>query len=138
MSTNLNPYISFKDNARQAMEFYQSILGGELTLSTYGESGMEEHHPGESEKIMHAQLITATGMLFMAADTPNSVPFDDGKQISISLSGDDKDALTACYNGLIEGGTVNEPLAEAPWGDWFGMLTDKFGINWMVNISPKQ
>ncbi|RYX79028.1 VOC family protein [bacterium] len=136
MSTSLNPYISFQDNARQAMEFYKSVFGGELTLSTYGEGGMQESHPGEDDKIMHAQLVTTTGMVFMAADTPNSMTSNGGTQISISLSGDDKDALTSYYNGLVEGGAVNEPLAEAPWGDWFGMITDKFGINWMVNISP--
>ena len=73
MTVNLNPYISFKDNTRQAMEFYQSVFGGELTLSTYGENGIDAHHPSEGHKIMHGQLHTDTGLLFMAADLPNSM-----------------------------------------------------------------
>lgn len=134
MKTLLNPYIGFKDNAREAMEFYKSVFGGELVLNTFAEGGMS-HDPGEADKIMHSMLKADNGITFMASDTPNSMEYHEGSRVSISLSGDNEQELTGYYNKLSTGGTIGEPLAKAPWGDTFGMLTDKFGINWMVSIS---
>lgn len=133
MATTLNPYLSFKDKAREAMEFYRAALGGELTMSTFGESGMSQD-PAESNNVMHAQLNAPDGMVLMASDTPSHMghPRPNG---SISLSGNDESSLRRFWNGLSAGGTVEVPLEKAPWGDTFGMLTDKFGVQWMVNIS---
>lgn len=137
MQSQLNPYLSFKDNARQAMEFYQSVFGGKLTMSTFREYFASED-PSESDKIMHAMLEGDNGITFMAADTPNRMPYQSGTNISMSLSGDNEAELSRFYERLADGGMVGEPLAKAPWGDTFGMVTDKFGINWMVNIAgPK-
>jgi PhnB protein len=87
---------------------------------------------------MHAMLEAENGITFMAADTPNGMPYTPGTNISISLSGENQAELTAYYEKLSAGGTVVEPLTKAPWGDTFGMLVDPFGINWMVNIAgPK-
>ncbi|GIG24722.1 VOC family protein [Cellulomonas denverensis] len=136
MPTRLNPYLSFRDNAREAMDFYQSVFGGELTRSTFGEFGVSQD-PDEQDKIMHAQLIGANGLVLMGADTPNSMDYTPGGAISVSLSGDaDADAeLRGYWEKLSTGATVIEPLAVAPWGDAFGMLTDRYGITWLVNIA---
>lgn len=137
MSITLNPYLSFRDTAREAMEFYQSVLGGELTLSTFGESHASED-PSEQDNIMHAMLVTDSGLTLMGADTPKSISYTPGDNISISLSGDDETELRRYWEGLSAGGTVTMPLEPAPWGDIFGMCTDKYGVNWLVNITPSQ
>jgi PhnB protein len=134
MPTKLNPYISFKDNAREAMEFYHSVFGGNLTMSTFAEFQMAED-PAESDKIMHSQLDADNGMTLMGADTPNSMQFDDGSRVTISLSGESDAELRGYWDKLAEGGSVTMPLEQAPWGDSFGMCTDRFGVNWMVNIT---
>lgn len=137
MPSKLNPYISFKDNAREAAEFYKSVLGGNLVMSTFKEYHVSQD-PAEDNKIMHAVLETENGMTLMCADTPNSLEYASGKNISLSLSGDNEAELRGYWEKLAVGGTVNMPLNQAPWGDSFGMLTDKFGINWMVNIAGKK
>jgi PhnB protein len=135
MNTLLNPYLGFRDNARQAMDFYQSVFGGELVRSTFEEYQASED-PAEKDKIMHSTLTTENGLVLMAADTPNTMDYTPGTNISVSLSGDDDAELRGYWEKLSEGGTVGMPLEQAPWGDSFGMCTDKFGVSWLVNISP--
>jgi PhnB protein len=137
MASRLNPYISFRDNARQAMEFYRDVFGGELTVNTFGESGGAEGTP-EADMIMHAQLETDRGFTLMASDTPAEMPYNPGNNISISLSGDDADDLRGYWAKLSDGGTVTMPLEKQMWGDEFGMCQDRFGIPWMVNITQQQ
>lgn len=136
MASQLNPYINVLDGrAREAVEFYQSVLGGDLELSTFGESGMEGPF---ADQVMHSRLETPAGYTLMVADTPaEMMKLDVGNNISVSIAGDATQAeeLRGYFTGLAQGGTVTEPLNIAPWGDEFGMLTDKFGINWMVNIA---
>jgi len=135
MQSKLNPYISFDGNAREAMEFYKAVFGGELTVSTFGEAGMTDHD-AKPDQIMHAMLVADNGITLMASDTVTGFKeYVPGTNISISLSGDNEEELTGYYNKLVEGGKVEEPLEKAPWGDTFGMCTDKFGIYWMVNIA---
>ena len=134
MAVQLNPYISFRDNARQALEFYHSVFGGTLNLSTFAEFGMSDD-PAEGAKIMHGQLEGDNGLSLMAADTPNSMDHTPGSSITVSLSGDDSGLLTGYWERLSDGGTVQMPLAAAPWGATFGMCQDRFGIGWLVNIS---
>lgn len=136
MTSRLNPYLRFKDNAREAMEFYKGIFGGNLVINTFGESQVSQD-PTEDDKVMHAMLEADNGITFMASDTPNSMEYTSGSNISMSLSGDNEEELRGYWNKLVEGGQITMPLEKAPWGDTFGMVTDKFGINWMVNISPK-
>lgn len=133
MASRLNPYISFNGNARQAMEFYQGILGGDLTMSTFGEFG--QAGTPHADQIMHAQLETDAGYTLMASDTPPGMAYNPGDNITISLSGDDGDKLRGYWEKLTEGGTVGVPLEKQMWGDEFGALKDRFGINWMVNIA---
>jgi len=134
MATRLNPYLSFRDNAKEAMGFYQSVFGGELTLSTFEEYHASED-PAEQSKIMHGQLEGENDLVLMASDTPNSMEYRPGNTMSISLSGDDDAQLRGYWNKLSEGGTVAMPLEKAPWGDSFGQCIDKFGVSWLVNIS---
>ena len=130
MATHLNPYLSFRDNAREAMEFYQSVLGGELNVSTFAEFHVSDD-PTEADKLMHANLSTPGGLILMGADTPNTQERAETSNISVSLSGEDETELQGYWDGLAAGGTVTVPFAKAPWGDTFGMLTDKFGVDWM-------
>jgi PhnB protein len=137
VSTQLNPYLSFRDTARDAMTFYQSVFGGELTRSTFGEFGASDD-PAEQDKVMHSMLATDNGLTLMASDTPNSMDYTPGTNYSISLSGDDDAELRGYWEKLSAGGTVTMPLNPAPWGDTFGMCVDKFGVSWLVNIAgPK-
>ncbi|MDY0892401.1 VOC family protein [Frigoribacterium sp. CFBP9030] len=133
MPTQLTPYLAFRDTAREALDFYRSVFGGECTVSTFGEFGVGG--PAEKDRLMHGQLIAANGMLLMASDRPDDIPLESENSISLSLSGDDADELTAYFAGLSEGGAVGVPLEKAPWGDSFGMVTDRYGIHWMVNIA---
>jgi PhnB protein len=135
MASRLNPYISFNGNAREAMEFYTSVFGGELTTSTFGEYG--DTGPG-SDGIMHAQLETPSGYTIMASDTPEGMSYEPGTNITVSLSGDDSDELRGYWTKLSDGGTVAVPLEKQMWGDEFGQLTDRFGIGWLVNIAGEQ
>ncbi len=137
MQTQLNPYLSFKDNALQAMEFYHTVFGGKLTMSTFKEFHASQD-PSEDEKIMHSTLEADNGVVFMASDTPNAMEFRPGTNMSMSLSGDNEAELRGYYEKLSAGGTIGMPLEKAPWGDMFGMFTDKFGVSWLVNITaPK-
>jgi PhnB protein len=133
VASRLNPYISFADTARQALEFYQGVFGGDLSLSTFGETGAAEE--AYADKIMHGQLETPAGYTLMASDTPPGMERTEGSTISISLSGDDSDELRGYFAKLSEGGAVTMPLEKQMWGDEFGMCVDPFGIAWMVNIS---
>ncbi|WP_433825062.1 VOC family protein [Actinoplanes sp. CA-015351] len=136
MTSKLNPYLTFDGNAREAVEFYRDVFGGELTISTFGEFG----GPDESikDKIMHAQLETPQGYTLMASDTAPGMPFSPGGAITVSISGDGEDGLRDFWAKLAEGGTVNVPLEKQMWGDEFGQLVDRFGIPWMVNVvQPK-
>ncbi|MCC6735162.1 MAG: VOC family protein [Bauldia sp.] len=137
MASRLNPYLSFRDNARAAMEFYRTVFGGELTLSTFGQGGMP-HDPSEADKIMHGQLETPNGFILMGSDVPKDMPYTPGTNYAISLSGDDEAALHGWWAGLTAGGNITLPLDKAPWGDSFGMVIDRFGTSWMFNISPKR
>lgn len=136
---SLNPYINFNGNAREAGEFYQQVFDGSLELNTYEQGGMAEQYPDKAEKIMHGMVSTDKGLKLMISDAPDpSNP--TVSNISVSLSGfaDDETDLKKFWDKLSEGATVAVPLEKAPWGDTFGMLTDKFGVNWMVNISGAQ
>jgi PhnB protein len=137
MPSRLNPYLNFQGNAREAMTFYHSVFGGDLQTMTFAEGGMEAA-PEDAEKLMHAQLEAPNGMTLMGADTPSEMPQQPMAGIALSLSGDDDGELSGYYERLVEGGSVIEPLETAPWGDKFGMLTDRYGVMWMVNISGQQ
>jgi PhnB protein len=134
MASRLNPYINVPDGkAREAMEFYQSVLGGELNVMTFGDMGADGDIAGQ---VMHAQLETPAGFTLMGADAPEGMTqVTYGDNISVSLSGDDTDELTGYFTGLAEGGSITTPLERQVWGDVFGQVVDKFGVSWLVNIA---
>jgi PhnB protein len=129
----LNPYLNFEGRTLEAMEFYQSVFGGELDVMRFGDMGMTEHdgQPLPADGVMHSQLTTDAGFTLMAADSPG----DHTPNGHISLSGDEDDLLRGYWERLSDGGHVDVPLEVAPWGDAFGQVKDRYGVNWLVNIS---
>lgn len=133
MATKLNPYLNFDGNAREAMEFYQSVLGGELLVHTFGQSMPDA---GDiADKVMHSSLETEAGYSIFASDTPPGMEAPSGSSITVSISGDETDRLRGYWAGLTSGAQVSVPLEMQMWGDEFGAFTDRFGIPWMVNIA---
>ncbi|HKS98118.1 MAG TPA: VOC family protein [Rugosimonospora sp.] len=136
MTSRLNPYLNFPGTARDAMEYYQAVFGGDLRVTTFGEFGNQE--PGVADKVMHAMLETDRGFTLMASDLAPGMPHAPGNNITISISGEDGDDLHGYWDKLTDGGQVVMPLDKQAWGDEFGMCADKFGIPWMVNITQPQ
>jgi PhnB protein len=138
MTTKLNPYLNFREGTREVMEFYVSVFGGELTLMTFADAGGMGIDESEQDKVMHSQLVTDGGLTLMASDVPDHMVPDPSAVISngsISLSGEDEAELRGYYEKLADGGTVTVPMEKAPWGDVFGMCVDKFGVDWLVNVT---
>lgn len=131
MAQQLNPYITFDGNTAEAMAFYASVFGGEPQVMTFRDSGMDV------DGVMHAALATPSGFHIFASDTAEgmSQPFQPGNNLQISLSGDEADALRGYWDGLSEGGQIVMPLERQMWGDDYGLLVDKFGVQWHVNIA---
>jgi PhnB protein len=133
MAMRLNPYLSFDGNAREAMERYRDVLGGELTLSTFGDFG-QAGTPIE-HLIMHSQLETPAGFTLMGADTPPGMDRRPGNTVTVVISGDEEPAMRGYWEGLSAGGTIDVPLERQMWGDLYGQCTDRFGTIWQFNIS---
>ena len=135
MPITLNPYLNFRGNAREAMGFYEGVFGGTLNVATYADYHAASD-PSENDLVMHADLEAPGGIRFMGADVPTKMEFSQGtNDFSMSLSGEDETELRGFFDRLSDGGAITMPLEKAPWGDTFGMCTDRFGINWLVNIT---
>jgi PhnB protein len=136
MAISLSPYVHFVDNAQAAIDFYKSVFGGETEIHKFGEYGTPENDP-PGNLIMHCEINFAGTKLYISDSLPMGGVKQDGENITLSLVGDkaDEETLTKFFNGLADGGKVTDPLSVKPWGANFGMLTDKFGIHWMVNIN---
>ena len=133
MNATLNPYLNFNGNAAEGMRFYQSVLGGDLNIQTFADAGVAQND-SEKNLTLHAAL-TSNGITLYASDGRPGTNVIFGDNVHLSLQGDDADKLTGYFTGLAAGGTVDMPLAKQFWGDTFGMLTDKFGVHWMANIT---
>lgn len=133
MSTRLNPYLNFNGNAREAMQFYANVFGGDLNISTFGEMGSDGP---DANRVMHAMLQTKDGYTIMGADVPSTMAFEPMSGSSVSISGGEPESarLHGYWDKLSAGGTTTMPLAKQSWGDEFGMCTDKFGVPWMIDI----
>src|ERR1700760_3518200 len=136
MTSRLNPYLNFNGTARQALDFYQGVFGGELNIMTFGDMGAAAG--ADAGKIMPGRRESDPGYTLMAPDLPSHMEFQAPAGFSVSLSGDDGDALRGYFEQLAAGGVTTMPLQKQVWGDEFGMCTDKFGISWLVNISQPQ
>jgi PhnB protein len=128
-----SPYINFQGKAREAMEFYQKALGGELILLSFNPDGPPKP-AGPGDSIMHSMLESDNAVI-MGSDGSPDHPCTIGDNIAVALSGEDKDLMSKMFDELSDGGNIKQPLKEEPWGT-LGWFEDKFGINWMVNI-PK-
>ncbi len=135
MASRLNPYISFPGTARDAMEFYKDVFGGNLAMNTFAEFGADAPNP---DQIMHSQLETDRGFTLMASDLPPGMEHQPGNDIAVSVSGDDAAEVRGYWDKLSVGGTVTMPLERQMWGDEFGMCVDRFGVSWMLNIGQPQ
>jgi PhnB protein len=137
-NAKIEPYLHFGGNCEEVMNFYKSIFGGELEVSRFSDFAGPDQAPQDTpEGVMHSTL-KSDNLSFMASDGMPEMTQVVGDNISMSISGDDEAQLTGFFNGLGEGGTVTLPLARQMWGDTFGMLTDKYGIHWMINIATRK
>lgn len=133
----LNPYLSFRTEAREAMGFYQDVLGGDLDISVFGEFPDMVQNPDQADLVMHAQLTTPDGLVLMASDTPDGMPYESPQGFSVSLSGNTEATTRRVWDRLAEGAQITMPLDTAPWGGTFGMLVDRFGVPWMLHGDPE-
>lgn len=141
----INPYLGFTNNCEEAFEFYKSVFGGEFSfLQRFKEVPPEAQqgmtlNENEKEKIMHMALPIGNNTILMGSDTPESMGKSiPGNNISISIQADSKQEANRFYHGLAEKGTHTMPMADAFWGSYFGMLTDRFGVNWMISFDPNR
>jgi PhnB protein len=136
MMKDFTAYLTFDGNCREAMTFYAKCLGAELSLMPFSE--MKENFPKEAkDRIMHARLTKGSPTL-MASDTMPGMPFQQGNNFSISVNCESVQEIESLFTAIGENGKVTMPLQETFWAARFGMLTDRFGINWMFNFEqPK-
>ena len=140
---HINPYIHFNGNAEAAFNFYKSVFGGEFdTIARFKDLTMPGHPIDEKEanKIMHISLPIGKQSALMGSDVPNVLGKvnEQENRSKICISADSREEADKLFNGLSEGGDVEMPIAEAPWGAYFGMFRDKYGIEWMVDYSTGQ
>ncbi len=136
MATFLNVYLTFNGNCQEAFDFYKSVFGGAyLNVARYKDVPAEQQHdPAEGEKIVNVSLPIGGNSVLMGSDTPNAYgKAVTGTNFSVSIHPDSKDEAQRLFEGLSAGGTVTMPMADAFWGAYFGMFTDQFGIQWMIN-----
>jgi len=138
----INPYIHFNGNAEEAFTLYKSVFGGEFDrIVRYKDmAGPDQTVPeNDGKRIMHIALPIGTSNLLMGSDVMESMGQVNEKdnRHTISISAASREEADHLFNGLAAGGSIEMPIADAPWGSYFGMLTDKFGIEWMVNYEPK-
>lgn len=134
---HIGVYLNLDGKCREAMTFYQAVLGGELFLQTVAESPLAEHMPAEmGNAILHSKL-TKGDLVLMASDMTRG-PAIFGNTVQLNLNCTSEDEIKACFENLAIGGQVTDPLGEMFWGDLFGTLTDQFGIHWMLNYAKSQ
>lgn len=125
---SMSPYITFIGKARTALEFYESVFGGELTMITLKDANAAQT-PEQENLLMHGQLVTKDGMTLMASDDPEGI--NKSQNLTVAVSGDDETTLRGYWEKLAKEGTVIKPF------DTFGILIDKFGVRWMINVQQK-
>ncbi|HVF40390.1 MAG TPA: VOC family protein [Gemmatimonadaceae bacterium] len=123
-------YLTFDGETREAMSFYQQCVGGDLMVQTFADAKFDA--PGAENRVIHAQLHQGAALL-MASDTMPGMPFSKGNNFSISINCESIEEADRLHAALSEGGKVTMPMDHAFWGAYFGMITDKFGVNWMFN-----
>lgn len=134
MSVIVTPHLNFRGDARAALEFYRSVFGGELTVVTYADARAVTE-PAAADQVMWGQVASDTGFRVMAYDVPPAIPWEPGTNSSFaSVRGADAAEITRCWERLAEGATVVAPLAPSGWAPLYGMLTDRFGVTWVLDV----
>ncbi len=138
----INPYIHFNGNAEEAFNFYKSVFGGEFAMIMRFKDLAFANNPNaekEAEKIMHIALPIGKGSVLMGSDTPEFMGKhnENENRSKISISAESKEEADRLFNGLAAGGQIEFPIGDSPWGTYFGMFRDKYGIEWMVDFAPK-
>jgi PhnB protein len=135
MSINTAAHLNFRGDAREALAFYQSVFGGQLTAITYQDMGAVQD-PAEADQIVWGQVASDDGFTVMAYDVPSSLPFDRGQtSFFVSVRGETVDEISALWPKLADGATVLQPLEPSQWSPLYGMLVDRFGITWVVDVA---
>lgn len=135
MSIRTVTHINFQGQARAALSFYHAIFGGQQTLVTYADAGAADN-PTDADRIMWGQVASAEGFTVMAYDVPAGQAWNPGERaFFVSLRGDDADAIRGLWFGLAEGGDILRPLEPSPWTPLYGMLRDRFGVTWVVDVA---
>jgi PhnB protein len=137
----INPYIHFNGNAEEAFTFYKSVFGGEFErVARFKDLASAEHPISEKEqnKIMHIALPIGKSSVLMGSDTPEFMGRhnENENRSKISVSAESKEEADKIFNGLSAGGNIEMPIGDSPWGSYFGMFRDKYGIEWMVDFAP--
>jgi PhnB protein len=136
--TQINAYIGFNGQCREAMTFYKECLGGELSLMTVEESPIAAQCPGAIKgQIVHSMLVNG-GMVLMGSDMTGPDGYTKGNNIALSVNCSSEEEINTFYNKLSEGGRIVDPLKEQFWGALFGVVADKYGITWMFNYDKNQ
>lgn len=135
MTITTTTHLNFRGDARAALELYQSVFGGELALVTYQDAHAAQD-PAEATQIMWGQVRADNGFHVMAYDVPGRLPYETGvNPVFVSVRGTDADELTGYWNGLSAGATVVQDLAPAGWSPLYGMLRDRFGVVWVLDVA---
>ncbi|MFD1713143.1 VOC family protein [Amnibacterium flavum] len=139
MTIDVTPHLNFRGDARRALEFYQAAFGGDLVVMTYADMGGAAR-PEEADQVVWGQVAAPSGFRVMAYDVPSSRAWsrgDDPFFVSVRGAAGDEDALTASWEKLAEGGAVIQPLGPSAWSPLYGMLADRFGVTWVVDIAAE-
>ncbi|MDP3964305.1 MAG: VOC family protein [bacterium] len=136
--TQLNPYLTFNGNAREAVEFYKECFGGDLTIQTVGESPMADQMPDMKNQVMHADLKKDGQTLLFASDMVGESKLVSGNSVTLCINCSSDEEIKGLFDKLSKGGTVSHELKEEFWGDTYGDFTDKFGVRWMLNYHKAQ
>ncbi|MFI7226074.1 VOC family protein [Nonomuraea angiospora] len=135
MSVNTVTHLNFRGDARAALTFYQSVFGGDLAVVTYKDAGGAQE-PSEADQVMWGQVSAAAGFEVMAYDVPSRLPYSRGENaFFVSVRGDTAEEITAYWERLSDGATVLQPLGPAQWAPLYGMLTDRFGVTWVIDVA---
>lgn len=134
MSINVTPHLNFRGNAREALEFYQSVFGGDLAIASYADMGNTD--PAVADCVTWGQVAAENGFRVMAYDVYPNLPYDQGQDpFFVSVRGADADELNGYWEKLSDGAEIKQPLAPAPWAPLYGQLTDRFGVTWVLDIA---
>ncbi|MDT0186582.1 VOC family protein [Microbacterium sp. ARD31] len=135
MTVDVTPHLNFRGRAREALTFYRDALGGELVLVTYADAHAVQD-PAEADQVMWGQVVAPSGVRVMAYDVPAATAYDAGTiPFFVSLRGDDADEVSALWSGLADGATVLQDLGPSGWAPLYGMLRDRFGVTWVLDVA---